>query len=120
MAEGRGAPEERLRGRERVSALADRYGALLSERQRAAVALYYGEDLSLAEVAARSGTSRQAVHDALRRAAAALEDLEARLGLLAADEARERGVRRLLQAVAAVRAGRGSLDEVESRARALV
>jgi predicted DNA-binding protein YlxM (UPF0122 family) len=120
MAEGRAAPEEHVRSRERVAALADRYGALLSERQRAAVALYYGEDLTLAEVAARSGTSRQAVHDALRRAASALEALEARLGLLAADAARERDVCGLLAAVAALRAGRGSLDEVESRARALV
>jgi predicted DNA-binding protein YlxM (UPF0122 family) len=80
---GRTDPEAWLASRDRVAALADLYGALLTPRQREVLSLYYEDDLSLAEVAARAGVSRQAVHDLLRRAAAALEGYESRLRLLA-------------------------------------
>ncbi len=62
--------------------LLDFYGPLLTARQQALLRLYCEEDLSLAEIAAQEGVSRQAVHDAVRRGAAQLHDFEAQLGLL--------------------------------------
>lgn len=73
-------PEALLRQRAHVWALADVYGPLLTDRQREMLRLYYGEDLSLAEVAERFGVSRQAIHDLLRRAVVALEGYEGKLG----------------------------------------
>ena len=66
----------------RMTMLFDFYGELLTERQKEFFDLYYNEDLSLAEIAASSGISRQGVWDNLRRADAALRDTEARLGLV--------------------------------------
>ena len=65
-----------------MSLLFDYYGELLSEKQRVCFDLYYNQDLSLAEIAASSGISRQGVWDNIRRADAALRDAESRLGLV--------------------------------------
>lgn len=66
----------------RMALLLDLYGPLLTERQREAAHLHFEEDLSLGEMAENLGVSRQAVHDTLQRAQAALEELESRLGFL--------------------------------------
>ena len=55
--------------------LFDFYGDLLTDKQREYYDLHYNQDLSLAEIAASSGISRQG-------ADAALRDTEARLGLV--------------------------------------
>ena len=60
----------------------DFYGGLLTERQRSALSLHYEEDLSLSEIAERLSVSRQAVHDAIRRGEAQLDEYEARLGII--------------------------------------
>ena len=65
----------------RMNLLYDFYGMLLTERQRSVFELYYGQDLSLGEIAGEFGVSRQAVHDMLKRGGKTLEDYEARLGL---------------------------------------
>jgi len=57
------------------------YAELLTEKQKEAVFLYYSMDLSLAEIGARLGISRQAVRDTLMRATRALEDVETSLRL---------------------------------------
>ncbi|MEG0768142.1 MAG: sigma factor-like helix-turn-helix DNA-binding protein, partial [Clostridia bacterium] len=62
--------------------LLDFYGPLLTKRQQALLHMHYEEDLSLAEIAAQEGISRQGVHDAVRRGEQQLLALEARLGLL--------------------------------------
>jgi uncharacterized protein len=82
-----------LSSRERQSALFERYGALLTEHQREVLRLYVERDWSLAEVARVQRTSRAAVHDLVRRSVNAMEEYEARLGLLAerAAVARELG-----------------------------
>ncbi len=64
------------------SLLYDFYGALLSERQRQVMELYNEENLTLAEIAAEFGISRQGVHDALKNGQRALEEYEDKLGLL--------------------------------------
>ena len=66
----------------RMAMLFDFYGDLLTDKQREYYDLHYNQDLSLAEIAASSGISRQGVWDNIRRADAALRDTEARLGLV--------------------------------------
>ncbi|HOB86477.1 MAG TPA: YlxM family DNA-binding protein [Bacillota bacterium] len=65
----------------RVNLLSDIYGPLLTGRQRQVLDLYYRDDLSLGEIAAEFGISRQAVYDLIRRAVGTLEELEQKLGL---------------------------------------
>lgn len=66
-----------------MGCLFDEYGALLTEKQRDCIDLYYNQDLSLAEIAEELQISRQGVHDSLNRAEATLLDLEAALGNIA-------------------------------------
>lgn len=68
-----------------MSLLFDTYGDLLTERQRSIFTLYYEDDLSLGEIAAQHGISRQAVYDMLKRSVHALAELEEKLGLVARD-----------------------------------
>ena len=58
------------------------YGALLTERQRESLSLYYEEDLSLAEVAENRNISRQGVMEAIRAGSRQLYHYEETLGLL--------------------------------------
>ncbi|MFO7172295.1 MAG: YlxM family DNA-binding protein [Bacillota bacterium] len=68
---------------ERMALLLDFYGPLLTPRQQALMRAYYQEDLSLGEIAEAEQVSRQAVHDQIKRAEAALQEMENRLGLVA-------------------------------------
>ena len=70
--------------------LFDFYGELLTEKQRECCDLHYNEDLSLSEIAEQCGISRQGVWDNIRRADAALEELEEKTGLVARVTALER------------------------------
>ncbi len=65
-----------------TSLLYDFYGSLLTDRQREVMELYYGENLSLSEIAAEFSISRQGVHDALKNAEKALHEYEQKLGLV--------------------------------------
>lgn len=77
-AAGEASPQDRVwRG-----LLLDFYGELLSPRQRECCELSYNDDLSLSEIAETCGISRQGAWDNLRRGTEALEDIEARTGLL--------------------------------------
>jgi predicted DNA-binding protein YlxM (UPF0122 family) len=68
---------------ERFSLLLDFYAPLLTDRQRELISAYYLDDLSLGEIAAAAGVSRQAVHDLIKRAEQQLLACEERLGLVA-------------------------------------
>jgi predicted DNA-binding protein YlxM (UPF0122 family) len=87
--------------------------------------LYVAEDLSLGEIAAREGVSRQAVHDLIRRALGSLQEYEARLHLAERWERRlDQGLRlqQLLRA-AALRAEEpvaGLLRQAEGLVRELL
>lgn len=65
----------------RISMLYDFYGDLLTEKQQEVIELYYNEDLSLAEIAAHGGITRQGVRDSIKRAEMQLSDFEEQLGL---------------------------------------
>lgn len=109
--------EERIAGRSRVAELRELYGALLTARQRELLAWYYDLDLSLGEIAAETGVSRQAVHDLLRRGVRVLEGYERRLGLRQRSQARRERVQGVLAAIARAR-GAGGPEQSEALARA--
>lgn len=66
----------------KINLLYDFYGSLLTERQQNFIELYYGEDLSLGEIAEQYEVTRQAVHDTLKRAEQTLVNYEDKLGLV--------------------------------------
>lgn len=74
--------DRRLASRERANRMLDTYGSLLTAQQRRLLARYYRDDFSLGEIAEEMGVTRQAVHDGLRRALAAMERFETALGLV--------------------------------------
>jgi len=65
-----------------LSLLYDLYGSLLTPKKREAFEAYYLSDLSLAEIAEETGTSRQAVRDLISRASRDLVTFEEALSLL--------------------------------------
>ena len=62
--------------------LFDFYGDLLTAKQRECFDLHYNEDLSLAEIAAMAGITRQGVWDNIRRAETSLREMEDKTGLI--------------------------------------
>jgi hypothetical protein len=62
--------------------LLDFYGELLTDKQRECFDLHYNEDLSLSEIAEQLGVSRQGVWDNIRRAEAAMREIEEKTGLI--------------------------------------
>ncbi|KXH80100.1 putative DNA-binding protein [Sporosarcina sp. HYO08] len=81
----------------RVNFLFDFYQSLLTEKQRHYMQLYYLDDLSLGEIAAEFGVSRQAVYDNVRRTEAMLEDYENKLNLFSKFQQRIEVVDRIEQ-----------------------
>ena len=65
-----------------LAMLLDFYGPLLTEKQGEMMRLRVEEDLSLSVIAESFGVSRQAVHDALRKAEKTLTDMEGKLRLV--------------------------------------
>ena len=61
--------------------LFDTYGKLLTDTQQKMFELYYGDDLSLAEIAAELGISRQGVRDMIKKTEEELFFYEQKLGL---------------------------------------
>ena len=63
----------------RISVLLDHYGAMLTDKQREVIDLYYNDDLSLAEIADQAGITRQGVRDNIKRGEAQLLEMEQKL-----------------------------------------
>lgn len=62
--------------------LYDFYGALLNEHQRNIYEAFVYDNMSLSEIAADQGISRQGVHDLIKRCDKSLEDYERKLHLV--------------------------------------
>ena len=72
-----------------MALLSDFYDPLLTQKQRQALHLFYGEDLSLSEIAEECACSRQAAHDLIKRSEALLADYEQKLGLVSKHQQRQ-------------------------------
>lgn len=79
----------------RMNFLFDFYQALLTDKQRSYMELYYLDDNSLGEIAESYGVSRQAVYDNIRRTEAMLEEYEDKLSLLEKFQQRKQMLARL-------------------------
>ncbi|MGM0471658.1 MAG: YlxM family DNA-binding protein [Bacillota bacterium] len=84
----------------RIGTLFDFYGELLTDKQQQMVELYFYHDLSLGEISNQHQISRQAVHDNLNRAEEALEDYEAKLGLVDQYRSMQKQIAKLEEVVA--------------------
>lgn len=80
----------------RMNFLFDFYQALLTDKQRSYMQLYYLDDLSLGEIAEEYTISRQAVYDNIRRTEAMLEEYEEKLSLFSKFQHRKETVAQLL------------------------
>ena len=78
-----------------INLLLDFYGPLLAERQRQTVEMYYGDDMTLSEIASELGISRQAAQQSIRKGCGQLEEFERKLGLCGRFAAAEDPIREL-------------------------
>lgn len=83
----------------RMNFLFDFYQALLTEKQRTYMELYYLDDLSLGEIAESYKVSRQAVYDNIRRTEAMLEEYEEKLKLFEKFQQRQEILNELTEAI---------------------
>ncbi|WP_342472868.1 putative DNA-binding protein [Metasolibacillus sp. FSL H7-0170] len=83
----------------RMNFLFDFYQALLTDKQRSYMELYYLDDHSLGEIAESYEVSRQAVYDNIRRTEAMLEEYEDKLQLLEKFQERQKVLEQLTKAL---------------------
>ncbi|ETY74555.1 putative DNA-binding protein [Lactiplantibacillus fabifermentans] len=76
----------------RINSLFEFYEPLLTNKQKAYIQLYYGDDYSLGEIAEEFSVSRQAVYDNIKRTEKILEGYESKLKLYQAFVARNEQV----------------------------
>ena len=86
--------------------LLDFYGELLSPRQQELLTLYYEEDLSLSEIAATAGISRQGALESIRKGEAILKDTEAKLGLAARFGKERNSVEAIIEGLRSIKEGK--------------
>ncbi|MCM3722223.1 MULTISPECIES: putative DNA-binding protein [Solibacillus] len=83
----------------RMNFLFDFYQALLTDKQRSYMELYYLDDHSLGEIAESYSISRQAVYDNIRRTEAMLEEYEEKLNLFEKFQQRQIVLKQLTNAI---------------------
>ena len=88
-----------MEDRVEISLLMDFYGPLLTEKQKSIMELYYNEDLSLAEIAELNNTSRQAIHDLIKRCYKQFLAYESKLNLLEKSLGKEKKIIKFLDSI---------------------
>ena len=83
----------------RMNFLFDFYQALLTEKQRSYMQLYYLDDHSLGEIAEVYDVSRQAVYDNIRRTETMLEEYEEKLQLFEKFQNRQQILAKLTESI---------------------
>lgn len=82
-----------------INDLMDAYEALLTEKQRDIMKLYYQEDFSLSEIAENFEISRSAVNDTIKRSEHVLHEYEKKLELVQKFKKRNQLYQKLRQTV---------------------
>lgn len=103
--------------------LIDTYAAVLTEKQRSVLVMYYDEDLSLGEIAELEGITRQGVRDAIKRGENTLLELEAQLHF--ADRFRDysdlvQKIRTYAKNILAYADSRGYTSQIKNSAQGIV
>jgi predicted DNA-binding protein YlxM (UPF0122 family) len=80
-----------------IVTLLDFYGEMLTQKQHDFLEYYYNDDLSLSEIAANEGITRQGVRDAIKRAEKQLFDMEAKLGLVRRFQETKKGLTEIME-----------------------
>ncbi|MBQ3149711.1 MAG: DNA-binding protein [Clostridia bacterium] len=80
-----------------IAGLLDCYGEMLTQKQHDFLDYYYNEDLSLSEIAANEGITRQGVRDAIKRAETQLFEMESKLGLVRRFEEIKQGLNEIAE-----------------------
>ena len=86
------------------------YGGLLNPHRREILRLYYDCDMSLAEIAEVTGTSRQAVREAIVRSTGKLEIWEQKLNLINKVDSISAELNKIIASI-------DSVDKVEVKAK---
>ncbi len=107
----------------RFSELLECYGAMLTDKQRDALDLYYNEDLSLAEIAQDLSISRQGVRDSIKRGEETLTTLENEVGLLKKQKAYNNFLKEMLMLATSLKkelSTEGSPSHIQEKADRLI
>lgn len=82
--------------------LLDCYQALLTDKQREMMDLYYNQDFTLVEIAEEMNISRQGVYDHIKRTALLLEQYEEKMGLLVTFQRQNKVIHRMKETIASL------------------
>lgn len=94
-----------------IEYLLDFYGEVLDEHTKKILSAYYGEDLSLSEIAGEIGISRQGVRHILKKGEEILLSLEEKLGLAK----RHQSGAVLIERIRAIAAGLSEAGDEQTR-----
>ncbi len=82
--------------------LFDCYQALLTDKQREMMDLYYNQDFTLVEIAEEMNISRQGVYDHLKRTEHLLQQYEDKMGLLASFQRQNKVIQRMKKNISSI------------------
>jgi hypothetical protein len=85
-----------------MSMLFDFYGEVLTEKQKDFFDLYHNHDMSLGEIAENAEITRQGVRDVIVRATQVLRSMEDKLGLVERYQKVQGGISEIREAAAAI------------------